>query len=376
MLRPLRLPVGLVPAVLLAIAVLAIAPLAGCASADSATITTTKAAASSSDATAGATGAPTTDTTAAPGGRAAAPEVATVELIMDWVPWVLDIPIDVAQVKGYYKDRGLTVTQTVPAGATDVVKFVGAGRSQFGLYYAPDTLMGVAEGAPLLSVGSLMPHAPVGMAFKPGLQATTPKDLEGKIAAVPLIPSVRASFDAMLAAGGVDAAKVTVVDPGFDLVAPVLVGKYDAGAFTEFGELVEAQAQGQQLTFMDFRKWGTPDYAFLNVVTNREFAAKNPATVRAFVQATFAGLAYALANPEEAVDLYVQRHPELKKDLLLSQWKAAMPSMAVPADGRPAGWQDPAAWTTLDQWMVTAKLLQAPVDVTTALSNDFLGGTE
>ena len=85
--------------------------------------------------------------------------------------------------------------------------------------------------------------------------------------------------------------------------------------------------------------------------------------MRAFVQATFAGLAYALANPEEAVDLYVQRHPELKKDLLLAQWKAAAPSMAVPTDGHPAGWQDPAAWTTLDEWMVTAKLLQSPVDV-------------
>ena len=302
--------------------------------------------------------------------------MATVDLIMDWVPWVLDIPIDVAQAKGFYADRGLTVKQTVPAGATDVVKFVGAGRSQFGLYYAPDTLMGVAEGVPLLSVGSLMPHAPVGMAFKPGLQATSPKDLEGKVAAVSLIPSTRASFDSLLAAGGVDPAKVTVVDPGFDLVAPLLAGKYDAVSFTEFGELVEAQAQGQQLTFMDFRKWGTPDFAFLNVVTNREFATKNPATVRAFVQATFAGLAYALANPEEAVDLYVQRHPELKKDLLLQQWKAAAPSMAAPSGGHPAGWQDPAAWTTLDQWMVTTKLLQSSVDATATISNDFLGGTE
>ena len=132
-----------------------------------------------------------------------------------------------------------------------------------------------------------------------------------------------------------------MVDPGFDLVAPLLAGKFDAVAFTQFGELVEAQAQGQQLDFLDFRKWGTPDYAFLNVVTQRDFAAKNPATVRAFVQATFAGLAYALANPEQAVDLYVRRHPELKKDLLLRQWKAAMPSMAAPGAGHPAGWQDP-----------------------------------
>ena len=58
-----------------------------------------------------------------------------------------------------------------------------------------------------------------------------------------------------------------------------------------------------------------------------------------------------MAHPEEAVDLYVQRHPELEKDLLLAQWKAAMPSMAT-AGGQPAGWQDPAVWRTLDDWMV------------------------
>ena len=93
---------------------------------------------------------------------------------MDWVPWVLDIPVDVAQEKGFYADHGLTVKQKVPAGATDVVKFVSTGKAQFGLYYAPDTLMAVAEGAPLLSVAALMSHAPLGMAMAPGEQACSP----------------------------------------------------------------------------------------------------------------------------------------------------------------------------------------------------------
>ena len=61
--------------------------------------------------------------------------------------------------------------------------------------------------------------------------------------------------------------------------------------------------------------------------------------MRAFVKATLAGLDYAAQHPDEAVDLYVARHPELKKDLLLAQWKAALPSMAT-AGTKPAGWQD------------------------------------
>jgi putative hydroxymethylpyrimidine transport system substrate-binding protein len=299
-----------------------------------------------------------------------APEVADVTLIMDWVPWVLDIPVDVAQEKGFYADRGLTVKQTLPAGATDVVKFVSTGKAQFGLYYAPDTLMGVGEGAPLLSVAGIMTHAPVGVAMAPGAHASTPSDLAGTTAGVVLIPSTRASFVTMLEAGGVDPGSVKVADPGFDLVAPLLAGKYDSVAVTEFGELVQADAAGQKLDYLDFRDWGTPDYAFLNVLTQQGFAAENPGTVKAFVAATAAGLDYAVANPDEAVAIYVKRHPELKADLLLAQWKAALPSMAS-GDGATCR-QDAESWRQLDDWMVRTGQLTKAVDVTGVVSNDYL----
>jgi len=300
------------------------------------------------------------------------PEVAKVDLVMDWVPWVLDIPIDVAQEKGFYSDAGLQVTQTLPAGPTDVVKFVSTGKSQFGLYYAPDMLMGVAEGASLVSVAALMGHAPVGLAVAQGLEVTEPKGLVGKVVAVPMIPSTRASYDSMLKAGGVDPKSVTLVDPGYNLVAPLLKGTYQAVAFTEFGELVEAEAAGAKPTYLDFRDWGTPDYAFMNVITASDFAQKNPNPVRVFVEATMAGLTYAAAHPEEAVDIYVARHPELKKDLLLAQWRAALPSMATAAGDKPAGWQDVQAWDALNSWMVQTGLLKQPVDLGGVVSDNYL----
>jgi ABC-type nitrate/sulfonate/bicarbonate transport system substrate-binding protein len=299
------------------------------------------------------------------------PEVTTVTLIMDWVPWVLDIPVDVAQEKGFYADRGLTVEQILPAGPTDVVKFVSTGKAQFGLYYAPDTLMGASEGAPLLSVAALMSHAPLGMAVAPGLSADEPADLAGTTAGVVMIPSTRASFDTMLSTGGVDPGDVEVADPGFDLVAPLLAGKYDSMAVTEFGELVQADAAGEQLDYLDFRDWGTPDYAFLNVLTERGFAAENPATVSAFVAATLAGLEYAVAHPDEAVAVYVRRLPynESAPPLIYSQ--AATPSMPV---GRriSTGVQDVSSWERLSAWMVTTQLLEEPADVSAAVTNDYL----
>jgi hypothetical protein len=93
--------------------------------------------------------------------------------------------------------------------------------------------------------------------------------------------------------------------------------------------------------------------------------------VRAFVAATMAGLEYAVSHPDEAVDIYVARHPELDRDLLLAQWEAATPSMAA-AGEHPAGWQDAQAWRELGDWMVESDQLKKPVDVTSAISNDYL----
>jgi ABC-type nitrate/sulfonate/bicarbonate transport system substrate-binding protein len=290
---------------------------------------------------------------------------------MDWVPWVLDIPIDVAQEQGFYAGHGLTVEQQVPSTATDVVKFVSTGKAQFGLYYAPDTLTAVAQGAPLLSVAALMGHAPLGMAMAPGEQASSPTDLEGKTAGVVMIPSTRASFQTMLETGGVAPSSVEVADPGYAIVAPLLAGKYDTVAVTEFGELVEADAAGQKLDYLDFRDWGTPDYAFLNVITTQSFADEDPGTVRAFVAATMEGLDWAVAHPDEAVALYVKRHPELKPELLLAQWRAAVPSMAA-SGAQAAGWQDTAAWSALNDWMVQSGQIEAPVDVSPVVSDAYL----
>lgn len=294
-----------------------------------------------------------------------------VTLIMDWVPWVLDIPVDVAQARNFYADAGLNVAQQVPAGATDVVKFVSTGRAQFGLYYSPDTLAAAAEGAPLLSVAALMSHAPVGIAMAPGETASSPKDLAGKVAGIVMIPSTRASFATMLEKGKVPEGDVKVVDPGYELVAPLLAKKYDAVAVTQFAELVQAEQEAGTLSYLDFRDWGTPDYAFLDVVTSTSMAKENPETVKAFVAATLRGLQWAADHPDEAVALYAARHPELKKDLLLAQWKAAVPSLATRGE-HPAGWQDVASWQALGSWMRDSGQLVKDVSADDVVSGEFV----
>ena len=75
--------------------------------------------------------------------------------------------------------------------------------------------------------------------------------------------------------------------------------------------------------------------------------------------------------PEEAVAIYVARHPELKADLLLAQWKAAMPSLATTA-AHQAGWQDAQSWQDLAAWMLQSGQVSKPVSPDGLVTNAYL----
>jgi ABC-type nitrate/sulfonate/bicarbonate transport system substrate-binding protein len=267
----------------------------------------------------------TTATTATTAATVAAPEVSEVDLMMDWSPWVLDIPIDVAQAMGFYEHRGLSVHQTLPVEATDVVKFVSTGKSQFGLYYAPDMLMALEAGAPLLSVGSLMSHAPVGMALRPGLTGDSPAALAGQTVSVPLIPSTRASFASMLSTAGVDPETVDIIDPGFELVAPLLKGTVAAAAFTEFGELVAAEAQARSSPTWTSATGDTRLRVSQHDHDSRLRQGESQHHPRLRAGHPRRPGARATPIPGGCRSLR-QGTPELDQKLPLAQWKAAIPS--------------------------------------------------
>ncbi len=204
-----------------------------------------------------------------------------------------------------------------------------------------------------------MSHAPVGMAMAPGVHADKPADLVGTVAGVVMIPSTRASFATMLATGGVDAGAVKVADPGFDIVAPLLAGKYDSAAVTEFGELVQADAAGQKLDYLDFRDWGTPDFAFLNVLTE-------PATSPRTRSGDRARLRRGDRWPDSSTPSRTLTRPSIStwpgtpsstRTLLLAQWKAATPSMAVAGSTRRAG-RTRRPGRELGDWMVQSDQLK------------------
>ena len=79
-----------------------------------------------------------------------------VTLLFDWFINPDHGPVIIAQEKGYFADQGLDVEIIAPADPADPPKLVAAGKADIAISYQPQLHLQVAEGLPLMRVGTLV----------------------------------------------------------------------------------------------------------------------------------------------------------------------------------------------------------------------------
>ena len=92
--------------------------------------------------------------------------------------------------------------------------------------------------------------------------------------------------------------------------------------------------------------------------------------MRNFLDVTARGYQLAIDDPQRAADLMLEAVPEMDEPLIRAS--ADYYATRFEANGEPFGTQDQATWSTFEQFLVDAGLLEKPVDVNEAYTNDFL----
>ena len=252
-----------------------------------------------------------------------------------------------------------------------------------GLAHSTDTILARSRGVPIVSVGTNHQFGTAGILAPAEKNIRGPKDLEGKTVGITGIPANRVMFEEFLKLNGVDATKVKTVVVGFGGLPILLGGRIDAmGDAITWSEPIGLNlAKGKDPndpsthTYMPFYKFGLPRYYTFGIVASESFLAGNADVVRRFLRAWKKGLEWSLSNPEAAVDYFVKRYPEMKRPQALGMWKE-ITTIAVGNDTKEhgLGWQDMDVWKKQAQFMLENKLIKAPVDVTKAMTNDYLPG--
>lgn len=152
-----------------------------------------------------------------------------VSLRLDWLRTTHHAPFFLGVERGWYREAGIDLELREGRGSGNVVQLVASGGDDFGFAGADAVVRGVATGAQVLAVATLMPRnadavfAPVATGIR------RPADLAGRRIASTAGGTSDTLLPAFLRSAGVDPARVTIVrvDPSLK-VQVTLQGQVDA----------------------------------------------------------------------------------------------------------------------------------------------------
>lgn len=297
-------------------------------------------------------------------------EVVHVRLPLPFIPNVQFAPLYVAVDKGYYREAGIEIEFDY-SFETDAVTLVGVNELQFAVVSGEQVLLARAQGLPIVYVMAWYQDYPVGVTAKVEQDIQEPADLTGKRIGIPVLYGASyVGLRALLGANGLEESDVTLDTIGFNQVEALAADQEQAAVIYVTNEPIQLRALGYEVTTLR-----VADYVQLasnGLITNETTIAENPDLVRRMVGATLRGLSDAIDDPDEAYEIskkYVETLAEadevIQKEVLntsIQLWEA-----------EPLGYSDRRAWKNMQEVLLDIGLLNQPLDIDQAFSNEFVG---
>ncbi len=249
-------------------------------------------------------------------------------VLLDWFVNPDHAPLIVAKEKGFFAEAGLDVTLIAPADPNDPPKLVAAGKADLAVSYQPQLHIHVAQGLPLVRIGTLVAtplNALVVLADGP---VKTIADLKGRKVGFSIGGFEDALLGAMLTRHGLSLADVTLVNVNFSLSPSLITGQVDGviGAFRNF-ELNQMDLVGHPGRAFYPEEEGVPPYDELIVVANKKSLGQG--RLRGFLDALERGVQYLVNHPDAAWSLFIKAHKDLDDELNRRAWRDTLPRFAL-----------------------------------------------
>lgn len=249
--------------------------------------------------------------------RAAAAD--NVSFAMDWIINGAHAGYFIAQEKGYYRDEGLNVTISRGFGSGDTVKRLAAGRADFGVADTSALITALAnDNVPVRAIAMIYDKASLGIIYVKESGIKTPKDLEGRAIARSAAGASVNMFPGFLAVNGIDRSKIKeVVVDGANFL-PLMMSRQVDGVLEQSINIgrFRHQATQQKLNVeaMRYADFGLMTYGNA-IMASEETTRSKPDLIRRFVRASFRGLEYGFANPDEAMAALRKQNPEVDAEI-------------------------------------------------------------
>ena len=254
-------------------------------------------------------------------------------VLLDWFANPDHAPLYVAQGLGYFAEAGLEVELIAPADPNDPPKLVAAGQADIAISYQPQLHVLIAEGLPLIRIGTLVATPLNSLVVLADGPVRTIADLKGRKVGFSVGGFEDALLRAMLARHGLSLDDITLINVNFSLSPALIAGHVDAviGAFRNF-ELNQMDLVGRPGRAFFVEEEGVPVYDELIFIAHSDRLGDK--RLRAFIDAIEAATLYLINHPEESWKLFIAGRAELDDELNRRAWRDTLPRFAL----RPAAY--------------------------------------
>lgn len=297
-------------------------------------------------------------------------ELRDVKVVLDWTPNTNHTGLYVAKDLGYYAKEGLNVEIVQPDdGGADAM--IASDAVPFGISYQESVTEAQTQGVPLVSIAAVIQHNTSGFAAPADRSIKSPKDFEGKRYGGWGSPVEEAVMKSIMDLQGADVSKVKIINIGdadyFTSVKRDIDFAWIYYAWTG----IEAELRGEKLDMLYVKDYSKDlDYYTPVIATNEKTIQEDPDLIKAFMKATSEGYEYAISHPDEAADILIKAVPDLDPKLVKASQEWLSPRYQ---DDAPRwGEQKESVWKGYADWMYDRKLLDKPLEVDKAYTNDFL----
>jgi NitT/TauT family transport system substrate-binding protein len=291
---------------------------------------------------------------------------------LTYIPNIQFAPFYVAESLGYYKAAGLNVTLRQHGASEDEFGALIAGKEDLIFAGGDETLQARAQGPDIVYVASVYTKYPVALIVPANSPIQKMSDLKGHSVGIPgKFGATYTGLLALLASAGLKQDDVNIQTVGFTQVQALVTKKVDAVMGYLNNEPIQAQKAGMAVRTFDVSS--AQPLVSNGVAALRGTLNAHSDQVKAFVAATLKAVDYTIAHPQEAVEISKASVPGLDDPAnaadALTVLKATLPLWEH--SGK-AGYNDPAAWKSMADFMQAQGLLAGSVDATNAYSNDYL----
>ncbi|MCG8683278.1 MAG: ABC transporter substrate-binding protein [Desulfobacterales bacterium] len=213
-----------------------------------------------------------------------------------------------AKEKGFYSDAGLDVEILEGGPKIKVQDEVISGKADFGVL-ASELVALRAQGLKVVALAPIIQHSTRTIIARKDRDISSPHNLIGK--AVMLNKNELPEFMAMFLNEGLDFDSLNIIDKTKSANQRFITGDIDAINGSVANQPYLFLRKGIPYTLIKPNNYGIDFYGD-TLFTTEEIVKKGPELVRAFMNASFKGWKYAFDNPDEIIDVILEKYSAKK----------------------------------------------------------------